>query len=56
MLDNPDVTFGQAVINSLLVAGIGTVSVVLFSLLAGFAFAKLRFRGRTGCCSWSSAP
>lgn len=41
------VPFGTAMLNSLLVAGTVTVSVVLFSTLAGFAFAKLRFRART---------
>lgn len=35
-----------AMLNSLIVAGTITVSVVFFSSLAGFAFAKLRFRGR----------
>jgi cellobiose transport system permease protein len=34
-----------ALVNSFLVAGTITISVVLFSTLAGFAFAKLRFRG-----------
>ncbi|MEO3872902.1 carbohydrate ABC transporter permease [Nonomuraea sp. B12E4] len=38
--------FGQAMLNSVLVSGSVTISVVLFSTLAGFAFAKLRFRGR----------
>ena len=46
VLDNPDVAFQTALVNSFLVAGICTVSVVLFSSLAGFAFAKLRFVGR----------
>ena len=46
VLDNEDVMFGQAVINSLLVAVVATVCVVLFSRMAGFAFAKLRFIGR----------
>jgi cellobiose transport system permease protein len=36
----------RALVNSFLVAGSITVSVVFFSTLAGFAFAKLRFRGR----------
>jgi cellobiose transport system permease protein len=36
----------KALVNSVLVAGTITISVVLFSTLAGFAFAKLRFRGR----------
>ncbi|MFZ0530785.1 MAG: carbohydrate ABC transporter permease [Propionicimonas sp.] len=38
--------FWQALVNSVIVAGITAASVVLFSTLAGFAFAKLRFRGR----------
>jgi cellobiose transport system permease protein len=40
------VPFRRALLNSFIVAGSLTVSVVLFSSLAGFAFAKLRFRGR----------
>ncbi|WP_443056357.1 carbohydrate ABC transporter permease [Streptomyces sp. IBSBF 3136] len=35
---------GTAMLNSLIVAGTITVSTVLFATLAGFAFAKLRFR------------
>lgn len=46
VLDNPDITFTTAVVDTLLVAGVATVAVVLFSSLAGFAFAKLRFVGR----------
>jgi cellobiose transport system permease protein len=46
VLANEDVMFGQALLNSLIVAGVCTVSVVLLSCMAGFAFAKLRFRGR----------
>ncbi len=46
VLANEDVKFGQALLNSLLVAGVCTISVVLLSSMAGFAFAKLRFRGR----------
>lgn len=38
--------FGLALVNSTIVAGTVTVAVVLTSTLAGFAFAKLRFRGR----------
>ncbi|MFJ5775213.1 carbohydrate ABC transporter permease [Streptomyces sp. NPDC093094] len=38
--------FWQALGNSLVVAGTTAVSNVLLSSLAGFAFAKLRFRGR----------
>nr|WP_232234735.1 carbohydrate ABC transporter permease [Actinoplanes sp. N902-109] len=38
--------FARALLNSFIVSGSVTVSVVFFSTLAGFAFAKLRFRGR----------
>nr|WP_231957057.1 MULTISPECIES: carbohydrate ABC transporter permease [unclassified Actinoplanes] len=38
--------FGTALLNSFIVSGSITVSVVFFSTLAGFAFAKLKFRGR----------
>lgn len=38
--------FGRALLNSFLVSGSITLSVVFFASLAGFAFAKLRFRGR----------
>ncbi|MGI5160703.1 carbohydrate ABC transporter permease [Microbispora sp. KK1-11] len=38
--------FALALLNSFVVAGTITVSVMFFSTLAGFAFAKLRFRGR----------
>ncbi|QES46738.1 sugar ABC transporter permease [Streptomyces venezuelae] len=37
---------GKALLNSLIVSGSITVGTVLCSTLAGFAFAKLRFRGR----------
>lgn len=43
-----DIKFWPAVINSLIVAVITSVSVVFFATLSGFAFAKLRFRGRRG--------
>jgi cellobiose transport system permease protein len=41
-----NVDFWTALINSTIVASVVTVAVVFFSALAGFAFAKLRFRGR----------
>ena len=41
-----DIGFWKAVKNSVIVAVLTSLSVVLFSTLAGFAFAKLRFRGR----------
>lgn len=46
VMNNPDVQFAEALVNSLIVASVATVSVVLLSALAGFAFAKLPFRGR----------
>ncbi|SFH80420.1 carbohydrate ABC transporter permease [Amycolatopsis regifaucium] len=42
------VPFWKALANSLIVSGTVTLTTVLFSSLAGFAFAKLRFRGRNG--------
>lgn len=41
-----EVHMGQALINSTIVASCVALSTVLFSTLAGFSFAKLRFRGR----------
>jgi cellobiose transport system permease protein len=46
VLEKPDVNFFQGMINSFIVAGTVTVSVVITSALAGFAFAKLKFKGR----------
>ncbi|MEW2443515.1 carbohydrate ABC transporter permease [Micromonospora marina] len=46
LFDNTDAYFLTGLINSAIVATTVTISVVLFSTLAGFAFAKLRFRGR----------
>lgn len=43
-----DIDLAQALWNSVLVASTTTVAVVLLSTLAGFAFAKLQFRGRAG--------
>ena len=40
------VDFSKALANSFLVAGAITASTLLFCSMAGFAFAKLRFRGR----------
>jgi cellobiose transport system permease protein len=42
------IAFWKALGNSLVVGGVVTISTVFFSTLAGFAFAKLRFRGRNG--------
>ncbi|MGW7202878.1 carbohydrate ABC transporter permease [Streptomyces sp. NPDC054837] len=41
-----DAALGKAMLNSLIVAGVIALSTVLFATLAGFAFAKLRFKGR----------
>ncbi|ESQ00161.1 carbohydrate ABC transporter permease [Streptomyces sp. CHA1] len=41
-----DAALGKAMLNSLIVAGAVALSTVLFATLAGFAFAKLRFKGR----------
>jgi cellobiose transport system permease protein len=42
------VPFWKALGNSLLVSSVVTLSVVTFSTLAGYAFAKLKFKGRDG--------
>ncbi len=42
------VPFWLALWNSVVISTVITVSVVIFSTLAGYAFAKLRFRGNTG--------
>ena len=41
-----EIPFWAAFVNSVLVAVITSVSVVIFATLAGFSFSKLRFRGR----------
>jgi cellobiose transport system permease protein len=46
VLDNPDAAILKGILNSFIVAGTITVATVFFGALAGFAFAKLRFRGR----------
>ncbi|WP_340637954.1 carbohydrate ABC transporter permease [Sanguibacter massiliensis] len=43
-----DINFWGATLNSLVAATSTSVSVVLLSTLAGFSFAKLRFKGRRG--------
>jgi cellobiose transport system permease protein len=40
--------FWPALANSVIVSSITAISVVFFSTLAGYSFAKLRFRGRNG--------
>jgi multiple sugar transport system permease protein len=41
-----EVPFAQSMLNSLIIAGASTVSVLITSILAGYVFAKHRFRGR----------
>jgi cellobiose transport system permease protein len=41
-----DIQFWPALVNSVIVSTVTALSVVVFSTLAGFSFAKLRFRGR----------
>ncbi|WFE30804.1 carbohydrate ABC transporter permease [Solwaraspora sp. WMMD791] len=41
-----DVYFAQSLVNSFIVSSVVTFSVLFFCSLAGFAFAKLRFKGR----------
>ncbi len=45
VFDNDAANFTKALVNSAIVAGTVSLSVLVFSSLAGFAFAKLRFRG-----------
>jgi len=45
VLEKDDVNFFKGVGNSLIVSSVVTLSVVLTSTLAGFAFAKLKFKG-----------
>ena len=46
VFDSPNAYFLRSLVNSLVVSVIVTVSVLFFCSLAGFAFAKLQFRGR----------
>lgn len=46
VINNDRFDFWRAFTNSLVIALVVSASVVLFSTLAGFAFAKLRFKGR----------
>ncbi|MFD0315200.1 carbohydrate ABC transporter permease [Streptomyces flavalbus] len=41
-----DANLGEAFLNTTIVAGISAVTIVVLSTIAGFAFAKLRFKGR----------
>ncbi len=46
VFDEPNVFFVRSLLNSFLVSSVVTASVLFFCSLAGFAFSKLRFRGR----------
>ncbi|CAM5433795.1 carbohydrate ABC transporter permease [Streptomyces aurantiogriseus] len=41
-----DANLGEAFLNTTIVAGVSSLTIVFLSTIAGFAFAKLRFRGR----------
>lgn len=41
-----DANLGEAFLNTTLVAGVSALTIVFLSTIAGFAFAKLRFKGR----------
>ncbi|WP_416974975.1 carbohydrate ABC transporter permease [Streptomyces sp. 4F14] len=41
-----DANLGKAFLNTTIVAGTSAITIVILSTIAGFAFAKLRFRGR----------
>ncbi|MCU1413985.1 MAG: carbohydrate transporter permease [Microbacteriaceae bacterium] len=45
VINDPNVNFWKALGNSIIVSTVVSLSVVFFSTLAGYAFAKLRFRG-----------
>ncbi|NNN35808.1 carbohydrate ABC transporter permease [Streptomyces sp. S3(2020)] len=42
-----DANLGEAFINTTFVAGVSAITIVVLSTIAGFAFAKLRFKGRS---------
>ncbi|MDG4829886.1 carbohydrate ABC transporter permease [Solwaraspora sp. WMMD1047] len=48
VLDNDAANFLTGLMNSVIVSSVVTLSVVITGSLAGFAFAKLRFKGRNG--------
>ena len=48
VVNDPSVNFWKAVGNSIFVSTVVSISVVLFSTLAGYAFAKLRFKASRG--------
>jgi cellobiose transport system permease protein len=48
VINNESVNFWKALVNSIIVSTVVSASVVFFSTLAGYAFSKLRFRGKKG--------
>lgn len=46
VISSTQINFWKALTNSLIISVVTSLSVVFFSTLAGYAFAKLRFRGR----------
>ncbi|HEY8479351.1 MAG TPA: carbohydrate ABC transporter permease [Spirillospora sp.] len=46
LFGNPDAYFAKGLLNSAIASSVVTISTVFFASLAGFAFAKLRFRGK----------
>ncbi|MBO2448827.1 carbohydrate ABC transporter permease [Actinomadura barringtoniae] len=46
LFSTQDVYFAKGLVNSFIASGAVTISTVFFASLAGFAFAKLRFRGK----------
>lgn len=47
VLNHPQFNYWQAVGNSFIMAGTSTLGVVVIASLGGYAFSKMRFRGRT---------
>lgn len=47
VVGNPAVNFWRALLNSVIVSAVVSASVVFFSTLAGYAFAKFKFKGRS---------
>lgn len=48
VIGSSQINFGKALLNSVIISVVASLSVVLFSTLAGFSFAKLRFAWRRG--------
>jgi len=46
VIESTQINFWKALLNSVIIAVLVSMSVVMFSTLAGYAFAKLSFRGR----------